>query len=651
MWPALHKLHELHNIMYGKCPTYKPVSGDMLPSYFYSMLDDIDRTLKYSEAINLCLQELSKHVQNIIVVDVGCGTGLLSALCLHHGANLDGVNVNVVGVDVNAAALRSAKNAMHNLGYNDFFDLSVTASMQTDKILQKVQQKLGTSDTQPFHMIVSEILGTFVFGESMETYIKKYLPLLKRFGGNRQLFSVPKSCTQTVAFYAFNTPIHVKNTIEHVCDLACSEQLYLPTDKGSIGIPLHLFSSTVISPPQIVYHADYSELITSSSSRGDNAKESIKINMYNINLELKDLDSNSLNLGVFEWTCELWTGVTLSNTIQEYRELSQQYGPRFALGRMNAWGFMIFSVHDVQNISVKYDKTNCIVVKMNQFILDDVSIGEYQWVSSCTDFNLIDSIANALNVPDVPTTTILVIDDITCGGLCLKLLNKFNNVQIVVKHKHMSAAAHKTLEMIKNPRITVTPITTGRKRNREPDTLTPTCIVFPNLYHMHQDYTSVKQVYNDIVEHYGCLAFPNLNMINNSNENITRNVSSGTPTTQSVKHILDQVGAIRQMITHPESYFTTREFLAPPFWYANDGDIEVNMNIHHVVDHANGPASNLGNIETLIQNGDILSAISRMFGAYGIVCRIRTPDDGLDGNPEIDEVSDVSEDDDSDYSD
>ena len=86
---------------------YQPADGDLLPSYFYAMLDDADRSLKYWEAIKACIRDLRATLRDdsreVVVVDVGVGTGMLSAFAIHAGADL------VIGVGVNAAAIAAAE--------------------------------------------------------------------------------------------------------------------------------------------------------------------------------------------------------------------------------------------------------------------------------------------------------------------------------------------------------------------------------------------------------------------------------------------------------------------------------------------------------------------------------------------------------------
>ena len=65
--------------------------------YFFAMLDDRDRNARYNEAIRACIDDFNRENPELggpRVLDVGVGTGFLSACCLLAGAK------HVTGVDV-----------------------------------------------------------------------------------------------------------------------------------------------------------------------------------------------------------------------------------------------------------------------------------------------------------------------------------------------------------------------------------------------------------------------------------------------------------------------------------------------------------------------------------------------------------------------
>ena len=85
---------------------YDP-AAEGLPKYFASMLDDAGRNVAYDEAIGKCIAEF-KRVEGYAptVLDVGVGTGMLSAQCVRHGA------AHVTSVDVNATMVQLAKESL-----------------------------------------------------------------------------------------------------------------------------------------------------------------------------------------------------------------------------------------------------------------------------------------------------------------------------------------------------------------------------------------------------------------------------------------------------------------------------------------------------------------------------------------------------------
>ena len=87
---------------------YDP-AAEGLPKYFASMLDDAGRNVAYDEAIGKCIAEF-KRVEGYAptVLDVGVGTGMLSAQCVRHGA------AHVTSVDVNATMVQLAKESLQS---------------------------------------------------------------------------------------------------------------------------------------------------------------------------------------------------------------------------------------------------------------------------------------------------------------------------------------------------------------------------------------------------------------------------------------------------------------------------------------------------------------------------------------------------------
>ena len=75
------------------------------------------------------------------------------------------------------------------------------------------------------------------------------------------------------------------------------------------------------------------------------------------------------------------------------------------------------------------------------------------------------------------------------------------------------------------------------------------------------------------------------------------------------------------MIRHDETRFSTRDFHSVPFWKLDDSsDHTFHINVNHV--HGDGPVANLSRIESLLATQNFTSALARMMGGSGIICRI-----------------------------
>ena len=89
--------------------SYDPADSG-LAKYFLAMLDDADRNKRYSDGICAAIQEFKRREGRApTVLDVGVGTGMLSGLCIRHGAK------HVTGVDVNVTMVALAKESLREV--------------------------------------------------------------------------------------------------------------------------------------------------------------------------------------------------------------------------------------------------------------------------------------------------------------------------------------------------------------------------------------------------------------------------------------------------------------------------------------------------------------------------------------------------------
>ena len=645
MWPAYDKMIQLKK--YRMCPVYRPADGDQIPSYFYSMLDDIDRTLKYANAIQNCLEKIpdppSPGPPFPIVIDVGVGTGLLSSLVLHFKRN-----AIVFGVDVNKSALDSANKTMKELGYeNRFHGLLVTTNSKTSNILDQVNKEIGGSfdmtDNPPFNMIISEILGTLVYGESMDIHLKKYMPLVKKYNG--KVFAIPQICKQYFSIYKINVHTALKNVIEVALDKAASLKHYLPTDKGGIGIALHLYESTCLLKDSntlkreraVIYEKDYTNYdyniivnksckITGKSAFVHSRKSSDSESEPMLIFDDDETNDDEIKIGVFEWECILWddrilwddniistTGysqVILSNTMMEYKKIAYKYGQRYAFARQNAWGFMICNLNNINKIKVSYTKKNGTeleLISKNQtptIKLEDVSDNMFSWISSAADIILVEKLYNIIeqNITNTENTVIHIIDDTTYGNLANKLVYKFDKIKIEISNKFLSNDSIEAINRTcKDDRINV--FQSRGKRLLLKDRK-PTLIICPYLCYMHKKYTNYMNQYKCIAQQMITnLIIPNT-LVTTKYTNIKIKTISGI-----VKLPLAAT-AIPQMIKNHKFQFTTRDFHSIPFlrisYDSSHVEYEFDLKISDFeCDDPELPTATFHNIETMIVTGNI----------------------------------------------
>eukprot|EP01024_Parvocaulis_polyphysoides_P051837 TRINITY_DN5112_c0_g3_i1.p1 TRINITY_DN5112_c0_g3~~TRINITY_DN5112_c0_g3_i1.p1 ORF type:complete len:404 (+),score=69.21 TRINITY_DN5112_c0_g3_i1:35-1213(+) len=122
-------------------------------SYFgihRDMLEDQVRTLAYREAISQC-----SEIENGTVLDVGCGTGILSLFCKREGKAK-----RVIGVDASEEIARFARQIFEVNGYRD--------RKQGEIVVGKIEEaKLPLEEGEKVDVIVSEWMGFALLFETM----------------------------------------------------------------------------------------------------------------------------------------------------------------------------------------------------------------------------------------------------------------------------------------------------------------------------------------------------------------------------------------------------------------------------------------------------------------------------------------------------
>lgn len=158
---------------------YKPnlqADVDAPAEYFYAMLDDADRSVQYSRAIAAVIRDfVNEQGRAPVVLDLGVGTGLLTALSVKHGA------ARVVGVDKVKHCIDATEANLRRLGVEceratptavEGGTAEATAAAPASVTLVHIVEASSMALVPQFDVLVSEILGTLVTGESMKPFVQ-----------------------------------------------------------------------------------------------------------------------------------------------------------------------------------------------------------------------------------------------------------------------------------------------------------------------------------------------------------------------------------------------------------------------------------------------------------------------------------------------
>lgn len=280
------------------------------------LLCDPDRTAQYRSAITAAIAEFRRQNDDRapVVLDLGCGSGLLGLLALHAGA------AKVVSVDMNEECVKMTQETIEASGATAERWVAVHADDLDNDIEERKQYEIEIYD-----MLVSEMLGTWSFGEQCFDIISKYTLRLRSdvVGGP---YVIPRHVIQTVGLYTLNDGAAAATAstswlVDALTDVLRRQSTWIGTN--SLNLHPACLDLKCAEPPQTVYEADYVGLNEDTMAA---------------TFRVPDADSNELNLLLCEWTATLWGDVHLENTLRTYRESMPLPN---AIGRECAWGFAI----------------------------------------------------------------------------------------------------------------------------------------------------------------------------------------------------------------------------------------------------------------------------------------------------------------------
>lgn len=292
-------------------------------AYFWSMLADVPRAAQYARAISaMCDAFVEREGRKPVVLDIGCGTGMLSILA----AQTDKV-ARVYGVDVNRDVVRLATaNAKRALG---------ASRVGRGKLVEFVVVDAGDAvpdGVPPVDALVSEILGTLIHSEDAFRYVSLYARRLLAEHASGHTYIVPRRCTQLMTHRRFDrVPAGLRVAVQNAVNRAWTLRCWSPTNENGLSVLLHAFPSAVLASAPVRVE-DYSQrppkLAASAGTLVPAAEGADGAD-----------GTGALHLVLLEWTVLLWDGVPLHNTADALRRASRRH-PSSAVARDSAWGFV-----------------------------------------------------------------------------------------------------------------------------------------------------------------------------------------------------------------------------------------------------------------------------------------------------------------------
>jgi predicted RNA methylase len=168
-------------------PPFVPVK-DGVPTYFIPMLADKQRNQTYEAAIKETIDQfVQTQGRAPTVLDLGAGSGLLSIMCLHHGAE------HVTLLDAHETLCNIAECQLEDLGI----------SRDRWSVVTKLSTKLKSPARggTVYDILVCELIGSMINSESMYSYMSDLLKrgIIRHFAG--KFYTIPQRGEMTLGVY------------------------------------------------------------------------------------------------------------------------------------------------------------------------------------------------------------------------------------------------------------------------------------------------------------------------------------------------------------------------------------------------------------------------------------------------------------------
>jgi hypothetical protein len=315
------------------------------PTYFAGMVQDVQRNLQYEAAIHETIQDFQREQKRRPrVLDLGSGLGLLSMMCLRHGAaHVTLLEANTDLSDVSKSCLEASLPQIDKLN----------PDRGTYDFVRRMSSQFHPK--QPYDMLVCELMGQALNSESMFQFTQELLQNGKVRGfaasangsGSKKYYTVPQSGFMQVRvvdspkFYSLPTQIP-----------------YI--DVGSAFQAVFALSRPTLHPEWRIEN-DNKKLLGFVVAPGTDASQEsephrILTEVYNaypgrseiprahITLKLNHTLAHSPEAIVQEWVAQLSRTVKLVQTLEEFRQLS----PQNQFARVAHWPFNFLLVADFQ---------------------------------------------------------------------------------------------------------------------------------------------------------------------------------------------------------------------------------------------------------------------------------------------------------------